>query len=236
MKDEQGVEVEETDEESIREAGAAAVKAGRYAEAMTLLLSGLVTRAVRFFAEEGLTFHRRPGEFTPIDLLVGLTSVAKDELIRRGEQGSAKLLIATSVLEAVAEFRIALENADGAAPANVEDRVARLIFLSASVGTQDAMTAMVEAGFLDRIAAYEIERDRKRLGATKTNTNKDAVRQTALNAALAIVAKNPTLDNEDLAQKILANTGLPRKVRTVTAWVREWRAKDYIAECNPAQR
>lgn len=216
------------DEDATNERGRESFFAGRYSEAFSHFHSSLLTRAIRWFREEGVYFQRPPRDFTPTELIVGLSFAAHAELKERGETASERLQTAAALFAAVAELRIALERP---APKSVEamhEFLAELTIRSGMLGQVDMLMTAIELGWLDKLADYEMDRARRRAGADVVNSRKADIKQRALNEAVRITGRNPTLSNEDVARKIVEAAELKTTIRTATDWVREWRRKGFL--------
>ena len=60
------------------------------------------------------------------------------------------------------------------------------------------------------------------------STFEATAKEAALAEALKITATNPTLTNEDLAQRVQVNLSLSTTIRTLTEWVRAWRRQGFL--------
>ncbi len=215
-------------EDATREIGQEAFLAGRYRDAFSHLHSGMLTKAIRWFREEGAVFQRPPGDTTPTSLILGLSFAAHAELRERGDEASTKLQVAASLFASVAELRMALEGPIPDTNDGIHEKLAELTIRSAMLGQVDMLMTAIELGWLDKLAEYEVDRDRRRLGAATTNRKKDDARQQALNEAIRISATNQTLSNEELAGRVLKATNLKTTIRTATDWVRVWRKEGFL--------
>ncbi len=220
---------EERAEAEMRERGRQAFNEGSFADAFTLFQSSLLDSALRWFREEGITFQRPPDKkLTAKELLVGLAMASQREVAGRGENATHRLSTAADLLGAVAELRIALE-----APIKKSDeasaaRMAELMCRSVMLGQIDMVMNAINLGWLDKLAEYEMARDRRRAGAEKVNAQKASVRENALAEAIRITARNPTLSTEDLALRVKEAAKIDTTIRTISDWVREWRRQDFI--------
>ncbi|MBJ7409986.1 MAG: hypothetical protein JHD15_06405 [Phenylobacterium sp.] len=215
-------------EDATTEKGRDAFFAGRYREAFSHLHSALLNKAIRWFREEGVAFQRPSGGATPTDLIIALSFAAHAELRERGEDASVKLQVAASLFASIAELRIALEQPSPQTGEGMHEQLAELTIRSAMLGQVDMLMTAIELGWFDKLAAYEMDRERRRSGAARTNAKKEDARQQALNEATRIAGKNQTLSNEELARRILDATKLPTTVRTATEWVRAWRKEGFL--------
>jgi hypothetical protein len=224
------------EEDAASERGRESFFSGRYRAAFSHLHSAMLTRAIRWFREEGVQFQRPPGEVTPTALIIGLASAAHAELAERGDDGSDRLQTAAALFAAIAELRIALEQPAPKTDEGMHEMLAELVIRSAMVGQVDMLMRTTELGWLDKLAAYEEDRARRRAGADVVNARKADAKQQALNEAVRIAGRNPTLSNEDLARKIIDAAGLQITIRTATDWVREWRREEYLPPIKPTSR
>jgi hypothetical protein len=220
-------------EDATREIGQEAFVAGRYREAFSHLHSGMLTKAIRWFREEGAVFQRPPGDTTPTALIIGLSFAAHAELRERGDEASVKLQVAASLFASVAELRVALEGPNPDTNEGMHEKLAELTIRSAMLGQVDMLMTAIELGWLDKLAEYEVDRDTRRRGAAITKAKKEDARQKALNEAVRIASKNQTLSNEELARRVLDATGLPTTIRTATDWVRTWRKEELLPPIKP---
>ena len=215
-------------EDKVKEIGREAFLAKRFREGFAHFHSSLLTKAIRWFREEGAMFQRPPGETTPTALIVGLAFAAQAEVEERGEGAPLKLQIGASLFAAIAELRIALEAPSPETNDDMHEKLAELTIRSVMLGQVEMLMTAVELGWFEKMADHDIERERRREGAKTTNAKKEDARQRALNEAIRIAGKNQTLDNEDLARRVLNATGLPTKIRTATEWVRVWRKEGFL--------
>lgn len=221
------------EEQQRRDAGQAAFFAGRYSEAFSHFNSASLTKAIRWFREEGTAFQRPNGDFTPTALIVGLSFAAHAEIRERGEEASIKLQFATSLFGAIAELRIALETPYPDDQNGMHEKLAELVIRSSMVGQVDMLMTAVELGWLDKLAEFEGDRERRRVGAAATNAKRADAKQQALNEAIRIAGKNQTLSNEELARRVLDVTGLHTTIRTATDWIRLWRKEGFLPPIKP---
>lgn len=221
---------EERAEDAMRERGREAFNSGNYPEAFNLFQSSLLDAAIRWFREEGITFQR-PAEkkLTATELLVGLAMASQREVKSRGDDITPKLTTAADTFSAVAELRIAIdkpEPEDAEASAMV---MSELMCRCVMLGQIDMVMNAINLGWLDKLAEYEMARDRRRAGAEVVNAKKATVKENALAEAMRITGRNPTLSAEDLAVKVKEAANLATTIRTVSDWVREWRRQGFIA-------
>lgn len=217
------------DEDAVADRAREAFFAGHYRDAFSLRHSFLLSKAIRWFREEGVVFQRPPGQITPTELIVGLASAAHAELRERGEMVSDKLQFAASLFAGVAELRIALDEPTPADDVEaMHDKLAELVLRSAMLGQAEMLMTGAELGWFDKLAQFEDDRERRRKGAASTKAKKDDARQRALNEAVRIAGKNQTLSNEELARRMLDAAGLPTTIRTATDWVRGWRKEGFL--------
>jgi hypothetical protein len=219
---------DERHEEELRERGREAFHAGRYDEAYNCFQSSALDLALRWFREEGLVFQRPPNKLTAMELLIGLAIAANGELESQGEAASNKLSAATWLFNAVAELRIALEEHVPATKEAVGLKMAEMTSRGVMLGQIDMIMTAIRLGWLDKLAEYEVARERRRAGAEKVNAAKATVKERAMGEAIRIAGRNPTLSNEELARRIIDAAGLNTTIRTATDWVREWRRRELL--------
>ena len=217
-----------TPEDAAQERARKAFFAGQYSAAFAAAHAALLSKAIRWFREEGTVFQRPPNEYTPTELIVGLAFAAHAELHERGDDASPKLEAAATLFAAIAELRSALEVPTGDDPDATHEKLAEIVLRSAMVGQAEMIMTAIELGWLDKLAEYEMDRERRRAGAALANAKKADARQQALNQAVRIAGRNPTLSNEDLARKAVDAAGLKTTIRTATEWVRGWRKGGYL--------
>lgn len=83
-------------------------------------------------------------------------------------------------------------------------------------------------GHFDLIAELEMDRARRSAGAQATTAKRRSAREKALDVAIAITARNPTLTNEELALKLRTQADLETTVKTIGEWVRVWRREESL--------
>lgn len=208
--------------------------AKRYRDAFSQRHSVLLTKAIRWFREEGVAFRRPPEDATPTELIVGLAFAAGAEVQERGEAASDKLQFAASLFATIAELRMSLDEPTPADDVDaMHEKLAELVLRSAMVGQVEMLMTGVELGWFDRLAEFEQDRDRRRAGAARVNEQKAGVRQQVLNEAIRVAGRNPTLSNEELARRSVEAAGVKTTIRTATEWVRGWRKLDYLPPIRP---
>lgn len=221
---------DERREDDMRERGRDAFNAENFTDAFNLFQSSLIDMALRWFREEGVTFQRPPDrKFSAVELLVGLALASKREVTARGEGASDKLTTAANILAAIAELRIAIEKPTPQTVEGSASAMAELMCRSVMLGQLDGIANAINLGWLDKLAEHEVGRERNRAGAHAANAKKATMKENALAEAMRITSRNPTLSAEDLALKVQEAAGLKTTIRTITAWVREWRRKGFIA-------
>jgi hypothetical protein len=219
---------EELREEEMRERGRAAFHEGDYVEAFNLFQSSALETALRWFREEDVRFHRPEGEFTATELLIGLAIAANKEMAERGEDAPNKLSAGTWLFNAVAELRVALDEDVDATPEAVGKKLAEMTTRGVMLGQIDMIMTAINLGWLDKLAEFEVGRERRRRGAAKVNAKKATAKEQALGAALRTTSRNPTLSNEEVARKMVEAAGLSTTIRTATDWVRAWRKQGHL--------
>lgn len=155
-------------------------------------------------------------------LLAGAAQAAKVQLELKGTNVTNALVFAVSALEAIAALSIAVQDAvEQATRSSVS--LSSIILAAIEVGRSQASMVLHDRGWIDDLATYDRERERKRAGAIETNAQKQGRRRQALDLAVSIVGKNATLSHEEVAIKLHALLGGRPTVRTVTGWVQNWR-------------
>jgi len=223
MADNERVEVTDEFLEARRQESFKAFNEERFLDALSLMQRGVMATALKWFADEGVSFSRPDEEVPTTSLVLGLAAAAALEVQERGEGASFRLQTAATALNAVAALRAAYERPYPDTREGVSERLAELILLASDVGRMDGFMVQVRTGALDRLSEMEAERERKRLGAHIVNRKKASVKEGAFAAALQISAVNKSLSHEDLAVKIRERMGLSIRISTITGWVREWR-------------
>lgn len=223
MAEDEQIEVTDAFLEARRQESFVAFNEERFLDALSLMQRGVIATALKWFAEEGVSFSR-PDEAVPAtSLVLGLAAAAAQEVLDRGEGASFRLLTASTALNAVAALRAAYERPYPDTPRGVSERLAELILIASDVGRMDGFMVQIRSGVLDRLSEMEAERERKRMGAHIVNRKKASTKEDAFATALQITAVNKALSHEDLAVKIRDRKGLTVRISTITGWVREWR-------------
>lgn len=216
--------------------GRVAFEAGRYRDAFSQLHSSLLTRALRWFREEGVQFQRPPEEIAPTELILGLAYAAQSEVAERGDAAGRKLEAAALTVAAIAELRIALERRSPETADEMHEFLAELTIRSGMLGQLQVLMDAEENGWFDKLEEYDADRSRRRAGAEVVNARRADAKQRGLNEAVRITGRNPTLSNEEIARKLIDAAGLSTTVRTATDWVREWRRQGYLPQTPQTQR
>jgi len=225
------------EEDRLRDEGREALHAGRYPEAFSKFHASVLSRAIRYFREEGVTFHRPPVELSPTELVVGLAMAAEDEYLARGDGASNKIAVATWLFQAAADLRLALDEAIAAEDEpRVHGKVAELILRGVVLGQVDGIMCVTELGWIDKLAEHEINRAKKKLGAERTNAQKRDVRSRAHSEAVRIANRNPTLSHEELALKVRDAAELNTTIKTLTDWIRGWRREGSVPPIKSSAR
>lgn len=220
----------ETYAAELRDQGREDFYKGDYKRAYSRFMGSVLSDAIRWFREEGVNFSRPPGELAPTDLVVGLAHASAAVVRDRGEAASDRLETAAFLFQAVAELRLALDEPVPLKADAVAEKIAELVSRSIMIGQVDMLMQTTKLGWLDKLADYEIDRARRRVGAETTNRKRADVRDRALSEAMRIVSTNPTLSHEDVALKVREALKLATSVKTMTDWVREWRRKAFLPE------
>jgi hypothetical protein len=219
---------EELQEEAKRELGRKAFDDGRYEEALGLFRASLTDMAIRWFREEGFRFQRPPGDFTPKELLIGLAMACQREVEALGDDASHKLQSANWLLNTMARFQEAAETEFELTPEGLSRKMSEMAGYGAMMGQLDMIMNLINLGWLDKLALFEVEREKRRLGAQKVNARKASAKEKVLAEAIGIAARNGTLSNEDLARIAIEKARVVTTIRTATDWVREWRRGDFL--------
>lgn len=211
----------------LREDSVVAYRSGDRQEAMRLSRRAIIVQALTWFADEGVRFRVPDGE-PSLDLILGLAGAARRVVDERGESVSTKLLLAAGALESIAAYRAALTTPIEDHPQAITDALLQFVFVGMDMGRFEAMMVWTEAGLVDAFFELERDREKRRLGAERTRIAKATVKERALAEAIKITGTNPTLSNEELANRIRVKLELSTTIRTMTAWVRDWRRQDYL--------
>lgn len=230
MQSDSATDEDAREEQRLRDQGRIAFHEGRFADAFSLLHASLLSQALRWFREEGVTFTRPPGSITPTDLLVGLAIAANGELEARGDAASDRFSSAAWLFQAVAELRLGLDEHVPLKTEAVSHKIAELTLRGFMLGQIDMIMNAIRLGWLDKLAEHEIDRARRSAGAAATNAKKATLQQEALGSAIRIVSTNPTLSHEEVAVKVRESLGLSTTVKTLTGWVRDWRRKGFLPD------
>jgi hypothetical protein len=226
-------ETDEAREMRLRDESADAFGAGRFDESFNRMQQAGLDQAIRWFREEGVVFTKQHPTVTPLELIVGLASASHAELTERGEAASHKLSVAAGFLWALADLRLAIEGKHDGTRESAGSKAAEITMKSVVLGEMMGLANAVHLGWLDKMTDYEMDRERRRLGAMKSNAAKATAKQSALNEAVRIAAKNATLSNEALAIKLNESVAPNTTVKTLTLWVREWRRRGFLTAQTP---
>ena len=204
---------------------AAAYEAGEFGRAFGAYQLALIRRALALLGNEQyqVAWQRVPA--STLEFVGGLAAALGELIDESGDDASYRLLVVYDVVAAVAKMQMRLSKTDGeeTSPAIL----AELLLHAVRLGNVEVMLGQTEGGFLDEFAnlkwreAQDFERRRK--GASSTNSRRAEQRSTALRLAQDIVKVNPTLSNDDLAFKVKSKSDLPHAIRTITGWIRGWR-------------
>ena len=215
-------------EQALRDRGKDAFHDGKAKEAYGDFTASVLSEAIRWFREEGVTFTKPPGAITPSELVAGLAVAANAELRERGDDASNRLSAATWLFSAVAELRSALDEETPTTADGISERVAELILRGVTLGQIDMIMRAIDLGWLDKLAEHEVDRARRSAGATVTNVKKATIKEEAMGEALRIAGKNQTLSNEEIAVKVRESLRIATTVKTLTGWVRAWRQQGFM--------
>jgi len=132
------------------------------------------------------------------------------------------MFAAIAILQDIFETRSHLDGR------NPEDVLAELVIAAIRVGVAQTRLDQSEGGLFDDYMTLKIgheqSREGRRKGALSTQEIKAQKRDSALKLAQQIVAVNPGLSNDDLAYRLKSKGSLPFATRTITEWIRAWRA------------
>ncbi|MFN3859651.1 MAG: hypothetical protein ACK4RV_18045 [Caulobacter sp.] len=206
-----------------REAVLKAYQEGRFADAYTGLQGTILTESLGYFASAGVHFARPEGDLPPEELLSGLALAASREVEERLPDCPIALMVAAAAIGAVAQLRAALGEVLPPDANSTTQWIARFALLGMELGRADQALHMVRTGAFDALGEMELMKERRRLGAEKTNAKKATAKQSALAEGMRICASNHHLSNEDLALLIRQAANLTTTIKTMTEWVRNWR-------------
>lgn len=206
-----------------REAVHRAFSEERFADAYSTLQKSILMEALGYFAGAGIQFEKPEGEFPPEELLDGLALAASREVEARLPNCPIELMLAATAIAAIARLRLALGQDVKPDVKSTTQWIARFAMLGVELGQADQALHMLRTGVFDALGEVELSRERRRLGAEKTNAKKATVRQSALAEGMRICASNHHLSTEDLALRIREAAKLPTTIKTISDWVRQWR-------------
>ena len=199
-----------------------------YILAMREIIAGLQTQAFDWFAEHGYQFIRSVPE-SSVQFHIAIAMTARDALAEFGDDPPAELETAKLALEAIAHVIDTLDdiaNRRGVFPVQMN----KLMVMSIALGSVQTFMAFMREGHFDKLARLDLDRERRRIGALKTNEKRATVKTQALSAALAILGKNATLSAEELAIKVRERAGIITSIRTIGDWIRAWRRSGDLPE------
>lgn len=221
--DEQQPEVSEDFLDQMRSESLKAFAEGRFLDALSSMQRGVMAASLRWFSDEGISFTRPDEEIPTTSLVLGLAVAASREVQERGEAASFRLQVAAQGLNAVAALRAVYDRPTSTTGTEYNERLAEMILTASDLGRIDGFMVQVRQGLLERLSAFEAERERRRFGAHKTLAAKATQKQQALGEAIRILGRNRNLSAEDVALKVREALHLPQAVKTITGWVRGWR-------------
>lgn len=210
-----------------------AAEADNYILAMREMIAGLQTQAFDWFSEHGYQFIRSVPE-SSAQFHIAIAMTARDTLAELGDNPPAELETAKMALEAIAHVTDTLDDiANRRGVLRVQ--VNKLMVMSIALGTVQTLVSLMREGHFDKIAQLDLDRERRRIGAFKTNEKLATQKTKALSAALAILEKNATLSAEELAIKVRERAGISTTIRTLGDWIRGWRRSGDLPEPKAAK-
>lgn len=206
-----------------REAVHRAFQEERFTDAFSALQKSILMEALGYFAGAGIQFDKPDGEFPPEELLDGLALAASREVEARLPNCPIELMLAATAIAGIARLRLALGRDFKPDTKSTTQWIARFAVLGVELGQIDQALHMLRTGVFDTLSEAELAKERRRLGAEKTNAKKATVRQSALAEGIRICSGNHHLSTEDLALRIREAARLPTTIKTISEWVRHWR-------------
>jgi len=203
-----------------RERVQVATEQGNYILAMREIIAGLQTQAFNWFSEHGYEFIRSVPE-SSVQFHIAIAMTARDTLADFDDP-PPELEAAKLSLEAIAHVVDTLDDLakrQGTFPAQIN----KLMTMSIALGSVQTYVTFLRSGHFDKLAQLDLDRERRRIGALKTNEKRATIKTHALSAALTILSKNATLSAEELAIKVRDRAGIATSIRTLSDWIRAWR-------------
>ncbi len=203
---------------------------GRFLDALNLVQGRTIDDALNWFAEAGVRFWRPPDQ--PDAQLSHLAHAASEAIDGLGDKAGPKQQVAYLALMALANLREVITR-PSTKSIDAVNRIAEIVIAGATVGSAEGMMTAARLNIFEKLAEHEFDRMRRRAGAEATHAKKRSIQEQACDVALAITATNPTLSNEELANKVKTRLNLTTTTRTVTGWMRDARRNGRLPPLAP---
>jgi hypothetical protein len=209
---------------------------GAFADALGAYQRGLILRSLAILKAEGCesAWNEEPPA-SPYEWTVAMVKALDEFIDREGEENvgyklqiARNTIAAVGVLQALFEGKFDRPGQGDRKSWDKKDVLSELILQGVRMGGVEMMLGQAEGGLIDEYIALKWDkhqsRESRRRGADATKEAKSQKRNAALEEAQKIVSSNPTLSNDDLAFHLKRKASLPFAIRTLTEWIRAWRA------------
>lgn len=212
-----------------------AVRKQDFAEALSTLNGCLITDALEWMFDVGITLGGPPAGETGTERIVTLADAAVQKVAEIGEACPVRVELAADALTAVARMRLCMDGGHVAEEGpELTNWIAELAVLATDLGRIDMLMHTVRTGSFDTWVIAEWRKERRREGVAKTNARRTTSKIEALEHAKQICSANLTLSHEQVALKIMLRiTERTLAVKTLTDWVRKWRQDGSLPSRKP---
>ena len=205
-----------------------ALGAHRYQGALGIYRQLTVVQALAEFHEAGIELDFPVSKSG--DEHIGLIAAAATEAVDGLGDGATNALRAASIsLSVVMLLQQSLDSFGATQSGQVAEKLAKCVLDGIAVGQADSLATTVRLGFISRTVGQDRVKERQQEAAAYTNSQLAEMKQRALAEAIRIAETNPALSNEDLACLVRDAAKTPRKIRTMTDWVRRWRSSGTLS-------
>ncbi len=145
---------------------------------------------------------------------------------------SDEYLSAVSTLYKVSELALLWDSLLSETESGQGELLARAILLTKSIAYDEASDFVRDKQFFEKIRELELDRASRSAGGLKRHANHEARMAPVLETARSLLAKNPTLSNDDLAHKLKLSGGKAANLTTptLTKWLRRWRREGNLSQ------
>jgi hypothetical protein len=211
----------------------AAYELGAFADALGAYQRGLILRSLALIKAEGLSVAWTKPEPTSPYEWAGAMVAAPDQLFdAASEEVGYKARVARDTIFAVGMLQGLFEGQLKRKDRARHDLLGELVLYGVRMGGVEHMLGQTEGGLIDEYIALKWDKhqssESRRRGANATKEAKAQKRREVLEQAQTMLRSNPTLSNDDLAFHLKQKARLPFAIRTLTGWIRDWRATDQL--------